>query len=84
MLMHFFLIREWPLTQVSKKCKMIKHSFIPLLRTACLLDETKLEEETENDVSSSLLTSVTHIKPGQDWGKNSTVKSFLSSLKSLT
>ncbi len=33
MLMHFFLIREWSLTQVSKKCKMIKYLLRPLLRT---------------------------------------------------
>lgn len=48
MLVHFFLIREHSLTQVSKKCKMIKDAFRPLLRTECLCwkgpsSEMKLE-----------------------------------------
>lgn len=46
----FFLITEWSLTQVSKKCRTIKVLF---RERACLPNGTRRRDETRNDVSSS-------------------------------
>ncbi len=87
MLMHFFLIREWSLTQVSKKCKMIKYLLRPLLRTqpVCRMgrsSEMKLEMMPHHH---SIASYFSHRHQTTFWTQTKIAQSSLfTALKSFT